>query len=207
MADGYDKIQNLTNSNQSKIFSLSNNNCMKHPVFQQKLLQYSYFFFLSAFIGFVWEVIFTLIRQGTLCNRGFFYGPWLPIYGIGGVLFYRLLHPIRKHYILCFFLSVLIGTSIELAIGLFVNRVYHLRYWNYSDEPYNYLGQICLYSSLGFGAAGLLWVCFISRYALYWWQKLPLKKQKALLFLLLLLFLADCILAVYSPNTGRGITY
>lgn len=170
-------------------------------------MQYGYFFFLSAFAGFLWEAALTLLRENTICKRGFFYGPWLPVYGVGGVLLYLLLHRIKKHYILCFILSAAIGTAIELVIGLFIRRVYHLNYWDYSGFYFNYHGLICLLSSLGFGLAGVLWVSYFSRRALRLWNKLPIKKQKAVMLLLLLLFTIDCMIAVPAPNTGRGITY
>ncbi len=180
---------------------------MEHEGYLQKLMQYGYFFFLSAFAGFLWEVALTLLQSSTVCKRGFFYGPWLPVYGVGGVLLYLLLHRLKNHYILCFFLSAAIGTAVELAIGLLIRKVYHLNYWDYSGFYFNYHGLICLLSSIGFGFAGVFWISYFSRYALLLWNKLSIKKQKALLLLLLLLFSIDCLIAVPAPNTGRGITY
>lgn len=180
---------------------------MEHEGRFYKLMQYGYFFFLSAFAGFLWEGTLTLLRDNTVCKRGFFYGPWLPVYGVGGVLFYLLLHRLKKHYVLCFILSAAIGTALELIIGLLIRQVYHLNYWDYSGFYFNYLGLICLLSSVGFGIAGVLWVSYLSRYALLLWNKLSIKKQKTLLLLLLLLFTIDCLIAVPAPNTGRGITY
>lgn len=180
---------------------------MEHEDRFYKLMQYGYFFFLTAFAGFLWEAALTLLRDNTICKRGFFYGPWLPVYGVGGVLLYFFLHRFKKHYLLCFFLSAAIGTAVELMIGLLIRLVYHLNYWDYSGFYFNYLGLICLLSSVGFGIAGVLWVNCLSRYALLLWNKLSIKKQKALLLLLLLLFLIDCFIAVPTPNTGRGITY
>lgn len=59
--------------------------------------QQIFFFFLGAFGGFIWEVILYLIQDGTFVKRGFFHGPWLPIYGTGAVTFYLLLaHPIKR---------------------------------------------------------------------------------------------------------------
>lgn len=180
---------------------------MEHGSRLDKLMQYGYFFFLGAFAGFLWEAGLTLLRDNAVCKRGFFYGPWLPVYGVGGVLFYFFLHRIKKHYLLCFLLSAAIGTVLELFIGLLIRTVYHLNYWDYSGFYFNYLGLICLLSSLGFGIAGVFWVSYFSRYALLLWNKLSVKKQKALLLLLLLLFTIDCIIAVPTPNTGRGITF
>ncbi len=117
--------------------------------------QQIYFFFLGAVGGFLWEVLLYLILDGTFVKRGFLYGPWLPLYGTGAVLFYMLLgNPVwqakyylegetlyspastisfRKkrflaakkefwenlHPITVFFLSLFIGTAVELATGWF----------------------------------------------------------------------------------------
>lgn len=60
------------------------------------LSQQIYFFFLGSIGGFLWEVAIFLYRDKTFANRGFLYGPWLPVYGIGAVLFYLLLGCRRK---------------------------------------------------------------------------------------------------------------
>ena len=80
------------------------------------LSQQIYFFFLGSIGGFLWEVAIFLYRDKTFANRGFFYGPWLPVYGIGAVLFYLLLGCRRKkiHPAGVFFLSAGIGTGLEL---------------------------------------------------------------------------------------------
>lgn len=82
------------------------------------LSQQIYFFFLGSIGGFLWEVAIFLYRDKTFANRGFLYGPWLPAYGIGAVLFYLLLGCRRKkiHPAGVFFLSAAIGTGLELLI-------------------------------------------------------------------------------------------
>ena len=47
------------------------------------LSQQIYFFFLGSIGGFLWEVAIFLYRDNTFAHRGFLYGPWLPVYGIG----------------------------------------------------------------------------------------------------------------------------
>lgn len=95
------------------------------------LSQQIYFFFLGSIGGFLWEVAIFLYRDKTFANRGFLYGPWLPVYGIGAVLFYLLLGCRRKkiHPAGVFFLSAGIGTGLELLIGWFLDTFWDLRYW------------------------------------------------------------------------------
>ena len=117
------------------------------------LSQQIYFFFLGSIVGFLWEVAIFLYRDKTFANRGFFYGPWLPVYGIGAVLFYLLLGCRRKkiHPAGVFFLSAAIGTGLELLIGWFLDAFWNLRYWDYSDQPFNINGYVCLGSSIAWG--------------------------------------------------------
>ena len=105
------------------------------------LSQQIYFFFLGSIGGFLWEVAIFLYRDKTFANRGFLYGPWLPVYGIGAVLFYLLLGCRRKkiHPAGVFFLSAGIGTGLELLIGWFLDIFWNLRYWDYSGYPFHFM--------------------------------------------------------------------
>lgn len=181
--------------------------------------QMIFFFFLTSIAGFLWEVLIFLIKDGCLRNRGFLYGPWLPVYGTGAVLFYLLLgnplkcipHPEKKqpkhHPAAVFFFSMLIGTALELIIGYFLDTVWKLRYWDYSGYFLNYHGYICLASTVGFGIAGTVWVCFLSGFVTRLWLKLPEPVRNGINTLLILAFLADCAAALIFPNIGNGITF
>ena len=57
---------------------------------------YILMFFTFAFIGWFWEVLLHLVGEGKFVNRGTMYGPWLPIYGFGGILILIVLKPLRK---------------------------------------------------------------------------------------------------------------
>lgn len=173
------------------------------------LSQQIYFFFLGSIGGFLWEVAIFLYRDKTFTNRGFFYGPWLPVYGIGAVLFYLLLGCRRKkiHPAGVFFLSAGIGTGLELLIGWFLDAFWDLRYWDYSGYPFHFHGYICLYAAVGFGIAGVLWICVLEAPLTRLWKRLSPKVRLGLNTLLLLLFAADCAAALIFPNRGAGITF
>lgn len=166
-----------------------------------------FFFFLASILGYLWEVLLLLFQNGTFHNRGFLYGPWLPVYGIGAVLFFLLLRKWRPYPIRIFFSSMLLGGILELTIGWLLAHFWHTRYWDYSENFGNLNGYICLYSVLGFGIAGVFWVCLLSRISGKLWHKMPRWLQNTLLTTLLILFLADCSASLILPNAGEGITY
>lgn len=166
------------------------------------------FFFFSASIGgFLWEVLIFLFKDGTFTNRGFFYGPWLPVYGAGALVLSLFLFKLKKHPVAVFLLSAAIGTLLELAIGCFLDIVFDLRYWDYTGCLLNYRGYVCLWSTLGFGIAGMLWVCFLSTLLSKIWFKIPARIRYVLGTLLVLLFVLDIAAALIFPNTGQGITF
>lgn len=170
------------------------------------------------------------ISDGKYINRGFFYGPWLPVYGVGSVLFHLLLgrfgsssHSYCFSYhrltfmekamkkigrlLIVFLLAMLLGSGVELIVGWFIDTFWGLRYWDYSDYPLDFHGYICLGSTLGFGIAGVIWVCFLSDFVAKQWLKLSIKKRRNLNTILFLLFAFDCAAALIFPNMGNGITF
>ena len=64
------------------------------------------FFFTFAFVGWTWEVLLHLITEGSFANRGTMFGPWLPIYGVGGILILAFLKPFRSRPLIYFAISM-----------------------------------------------------------------------------------------------------
>lgn len=171
------------------------------------LSQLIFFFFIGSAAGFLWEVLIFLVKEHRFRNRGFFYGPWLPVYGVGAVFLYVLLIKRKKHPAAVFLLSAVLGTAWELAAGWLLDAVWNLRYWDYSGYLFHFRGYICLWSALGFGLAGTVWVCFLSGFLSRLWLLIPRRIRHGIQTILLLLFLIDCAAALIFPNTGRGITF
>lgn len=178
-----------------------------HKSKQEYISLLLFYFFTASLCGFLWEVLIFLVREGHFRNRGFLYGPWLPVYGSGAVLLYLLLNKIKRQPVKAFLYSLLIGTSLELLIGWVLDYFWELRYWDYSDSFLNFRGYICLISALGIGLAGGLWVCFLSAPLERLWFAIPEKIRRTAMVLLTLLFILDCTAALIFPNTGRGITF
>lgn len=170
------------------------------------IFQLVYLFFVASIGGFLWEVLLFLAKDNTFFNRGFLYGPWLPIYGVGAVLFYILLGS-KRHPLTVFLFSLLLGSALEYVIGWFLDSIWGLRYWDYRSYPLQLNGYICLWSALGFGIAGTIWVCFLAGLLLKIWSYIPQKIRCILLTLLILLFFIDCAAALIFPNSGQGITF
>lgn len=173
---------------------------------QTKVLNYILFFFVCAFIGWVWEVILTFIQTGNFVNRGVLHGPWLPIYGFGGVGILLLVGHLRKYPPLVFLTSALFCGVMEYLTGWYLETVKHLKWWDYSDIPLNLHGRVCLLSVLCFGLCGLFVI-----YAIYprfhdVFAKLKPQPKQILCSILVAIFLVDFVYSIDHPNTGQGIT-
>ena len=70
-----------------------------------KVKLYLFIFIAGAFAGYIYEVIFELIESGTFVNKGFYYGPYLPVYGVGAVFLSLILNNYKKHPFLVFVLG------------------------------------------------------------------------------------------------------
>ncbi len=114
------------------------------------------YFFIYGFLGWVVEVSFHAIAQHKLVNRGFLNGAICPIYGFGMVLLIVLTEPFRDNIFLLFVGSVIICSLLELATGFVLEKIYHHRWWDYSNEKFNLGGYICLSFSLCWGVAGVI---------------------------------------------------
>jgi uncharacterized membrane protein len=111
-----------------------------------------------AFLGWCLEVIYVSVNTGKFVNRGFLNGAVCPIYGFGAVLFILFLSPLTDHLLLLFLASVTIASLLELVGGYILKKLFHMRWWDYSEEPFNLGGFICLKFSLMWGMAGVFLV-------------------------------------------------
>ncbi len=122
----------------------------------QSLYQWVWIFLIYAFLGWCAEEVFHAVRIGKFVNRGFLNGPWCPIYGFGMIQVILFLYPLRRNVLVLFLGSTVLLTLLELVTGFVLNHVFHSRWWDYSDKPFQLGGYICLPFSLAWGVAGTL---------------------------------------------------
>jgi uncharacterized membrane protein len=99
------------------------------------------------------EVSFVAVTSGRVVNRGFLNGPVCPIYGVGMVGVLLLLEPIQDNLLLLFLGGMLLCTLVELIGGWVLEKVFHTRWWDYSNQPFNLGGYVCLGFSIMWGLA------------------------------------------------------
>ena len=117
------------------------------------MYRFLWIFFIYAFLGWCTEVSYAALVSGRFVNRGFLNGPVCPIYGLGVVLVMACLEPFRDNLLLLFVCSVLLTSLLEWITGLVLEKLFHQRWWDYSNEPFNLGGYVCLRFSIAWGLA------------------------------------------------------
>ncbi len=178
---------------------------MKKKLTMRPFDYYALLFFITAFAGWLWEVLLYLITDHTFVNRGVYRGPYLPIYGIGCVTLILLLHKMRKHPILVFVCSCLLCSTLEYFSGVWLEKKWGTRWWDYSQHLFNFQGHICLVSAVGFGVGGVFLICIIQPIFNRFYHHMIIKLRITLCVLFLLIFIADATYSATIPNTGINI--
>lgn len=164
------------------------------------------FFYLFAFVGWLFEVCFYLVNEGSFINRGVLTGPWVPIYGVGGLLIIYLLRPVRRKPTLLFGISFIMCGALEYFTSWALEQIAGMRWWDYTGYFMNLNGRICLEGLTVFGLAGVAVTYFIAPFSDSLLSNLPEKKRRILAAVLTAVFLIDCVWSCFHPNTGNGIT-
>ena len=119
------------------------------------LYRFLWIFFIYAFLGWCTEVSYAALVTGKFVNRGFLNGPVCPVYGFGVVIVLAGLAPLEENLLLLFLGSVALTSSLEWLTGFVLEKLFHQRWWDYSDQPFNLSGYICLRFSIAWGFACL----------------------------------------------------
>ena len=130
-------------------------------------------FFIYAFLGWCTEVSYAALKSGRFVNRGFLNGPVCPVYGCGAVIVLWVLEPLRGNLLLLFLGSVALTSLLEWLTGFALERLFHQRWWDYSQEPFNLGGYICLRFSAAWGLACLFVVKLVHPSVLWCIRTIP----------------------------------
>ena len=164
-------------------------------------------FFLFAIIGWIWEVVLHIIVDGEFVNRGVLQGPWLPIYGYGGILILTVLNKFRAKPLRQFIATIVLCGTIEYFTSVYLEIVYDgQRWWDYSGYFLNLHGRICAEGLLVFGLGGIAIVYIVAPLLDNIIKKIDHKKLVTICCILVILFVTDNIYSRKTPNTGKGIT-
>ncbi len=116
------------------------------------------FFYIYCFLGWCIESTYVSIQKRKFVNRGFMRGPFLPIYGSGAIVMLFVTIPVRDNLFLTFLFGAIGASILEYFTGAAMEALFQVRYWDYSKQPFNLNGHICLGTSLAWGGLTILMV-------------------------------------------------
>lgn len=157
--------------------------------------KYFIMFMIYSILGWLMEVIVTWPDSKKFVNRGFLIGPYCPIYGSGYLFITILLSKYMEHPIGLFVLISVLCSFIEYITSLVMEKLFHARWWDYSDKLLNVDGRICLVNSFAFGILGLIGLYYINPFLERLINQISINTTNILAIILFIIFIVDIILS------------
>ncbi len=167
-------------------------------------MEYNYYnlfllFFIYSFLGYIVESIsVSLMEKKVVWNRGFLVGPYIPIFGIGAMTMILTLQKYKDDIVALFIMSMVVCLTIEYLCSLVAEKIFKLRWWNYSDKLFNINGRICLQNGILFGIGGVLIVKYVNTWIENLILLLPNFLMVTLSIILTIIFVSDTILSLHT---------
>ena len=134
--------------------------------------RYFLLFFFCSMLGWLMEVTCKLFQFHRFINRGFLIGPYCPIYGFGAVFVTLLLSGFSDHPVAVFLLAMLVCGTLEYVTSYVMEKLFHARWWDYSQRKFNLNGRVCANTLIPFGLLGLVMVYFLKPLVFGWFDAL-----------------------------------
>lgn len=167
-------------------------------------MEYNYYnlfllFFIYSFLGYIVESIsVSLMEKKVVWNRGFLVGPYIPIFGTGAMTMILTLQKYKDDIVALFIMSMVVCLTIEYLCSLVAEKIFKLRWWNYSDKLFNINGRICLQNGILFGIGGVLIVKYVNTWIENLILLLPNSLMVILSIILTIIFVSDTILSLHT---------
>jgi uncharacterized membrane protein len=156
-------------------------------------------FLLYSFIGWCCEVLYVgIFFEHKFVNRGFLHGPICPIYGCGGLVVMMLPQEVKSSWLTLFVSSMVLCSVVEYITSWQMERVFKMKWWDYSDKKFNIKGRVCLLNSTLFGVMGIVAVHFVQPVVNHFVFKLNDMVTQYLAGGLALIFIVDYIVTVHK---------
>ena len=181
----------------------------------EKVRNIMIYFMCFSIIGWIYEVSLFIIRNHILVNRGVLYGPWLPVYGFGGFIIFSLFNKLKDKHIkikkvnirplLIFIYITIMATIIELSTTYICDLINSdwTKLWDYRSKFMNFQGRVALVPSIIFGILGIIVIYLVVPFI----DKIKNSNNKTtniIIYIIIVLFLIDVIIHIFTGSTYTG---
>ncbi|MBR3866829.1 MAG: putative ABC transporter permease, partial [Butyricicoccus sp.] len=132
-----------------------------------------FIFYVYCVFGWIFESTVVSLQERRFVNRGFLDGPMLPIYGFGAVIMLHVSLPLMGRPVALFLAGMVVATAFEYAVGVLMETLFKVKYWDYSSHKFQFQGRICLRSSLAWGGLSLILPYWLHRPVAWLIETLP----------------------------------
>ena len=130
-------------------------------MFNYQPMQWLFLFFFYSLFGWIFETIYVSVHEGHFVNRGFVRGPFLPLYGCGGIMMLLASKPFYENVILVFISGCIGATALEYITAVVMEALFNVRYWDYSHKKFNFQGRVSLESTLAWGVCTVVFTHYL----------------------------------------------
>lgn len=153
-------------------------------------------FMIYSILGWIMEVSLKLITDKKFINRGFFIGPYCPIYGTGALLVIYLLSKYLDEPVTLFFMSIVICSFVEYLTSFVLEKLFHTSWWDYSDQKFNINGRICLETMIPFGIGCILVMYLVNPFINNILNIIPINILNIIALIVGIIFITDVIISL-----------
>lgn len=184
-------------------------------MYSYSIIQWLSFFYFYCFAGWCFESAYVSVKSRKLTNRGFMRGPFLPIYGSGAIMMLIVSMPFRGEAfrdmpawcnIALIYVAGCVGaTVLEYVTGVAMEALFRVRYWDYSNQRFNFQGHICLGSSLAWGFLTILMTEIVHVFVEGFVLSIPVQALTVVTLMLTAVIFADFALSFKAAIDLRNV--
>ena len=168
------------------------------------LLKVFLLFWFFSILGWILEVIVCSFSDKRLVNRGFLIGPYCPIYGFGSLIM-LVISPYKDHLFVCFILALTLCSTLEYIASFIMEKLFKIRWWDYSNDAFNINGRICLRNAIAFGALGVIFARYLNPWYFSIVDSLSYNVLLIISIIVLVITFVDILISFNAMNSLKNV--
>ena len=160
-------------------------------------------FMFYSIIGWMYETMKGIVMNKKFVNRGFFLGPWIPIYGVGALFLTTITKNFTSNPFFLAVFSIISFSILEYLTSYILEKIFKARWWDYSKRKFNINGRVCLKSITFFTIAGLFMIYIVNPFIIDNLININPSLITIISGILFLIFFADSILSICTVYSIR----
>ncbi|MBQ9181345.1 MAG: putative ABC transporter permease [Bacilli bacterium] len=157
-------------------------------------------FIIYSFIGWTIEMVVCASVDKKIVNRGFLVGPYCPIYGFSSLIMIGVLQKYLNDAFVLFIMAIFICTFTEYITSYIMEKIFHARWWDYTNIPFNLNGRVCLTNSICFGILGTILLYVLNPMITNFLESIKVSTFNIIFFVIYIIFFIDVVTSINIIN-------